>query len=78
MKYLLLLLILTSCATETDRTKRMKTAELSYASGCYHASIYVCEKYLNAPEKFSCYEEMNTLCPDGAKRFRNWLENGKK
>jgi hypothetical protein len=56
----------------------MKMSEMSYASGCYQASIHVCEKYVKAPEKFSCYEEMNGLCPDAANRFRDWLENKRK
>lgn len=75
---ILSMFIAISCATDTDRNRRMKMSELSYASGCYQASIYICEKYLKAPEKFSCYEEMNGLCPDGGKRWRAWLEDGKK
>lgn len=78
MKYFPLFFILISCATDSDRTKQMRIAELSYSGGCYYASIYVCQKYLKEPEKFSCYEEMNSACPDVAKRFRSWLENGKK
>jgi len=79
MRYLILILILASCSTtDPDRTKRMKLAESSYSSGCYQASVYVCEKYVKAPEKFTCYGEMNSLCDDGGKRFRTWLENGKK
>lgn len=79
MKYLFLILTLASCSTaDLDRERRMKMSELSYASGCYQSSIYVCEKYVKAPEKFTCYEEMNGLCPDGGKRWRTWLENGKK
>jgi len=71
--------MLTSCATtHTDRSNSMSIAENSYESGCYQASIYVCEKYVQAPEKFTCYQEMNGLCPNGSKRFRTWLENGKK
>ena len=75
----LLFIIITSCSTaDPDRTRRMKMSEMSYASGCYQASIHVCEKYVKAPEKFSCYEEMNGLCPDAANRFRDWLEKKRK
>lgn len=79
MKYLFLLLTLSSCSTaDPDRARRLKLAEFSYSSGCYEASIHVCDKYLKAPEKFSCYEEMDKTCPGAANIFRIWLENGKK
>ena len=76
MRYLILILILSSCSTaDPDRSRRLKLAEFSYSSGCYQASIHVCEKYIKAPEKFVCYEEMNMVCPKAAKEFRNWLES---
>lgn len=78
MKYLFLTLLLSSCATSTFPPKNMSLSEASYASGCYQASIYVCEKYVKTPERFTCYEEMNGLCPDGAKRFRSWVEKANK
>lgn len=67
------LLLNVNGGTDTERERRLDIAQFSFETGCLIGAQESC----SGSDAVECRERALKSCPESAKKYRNWLENGK-